>query len=207
MQVFVIPARIVLGAFLVLDNLLPFLLQGESGVAHGAHIGGFLVGAAAAWLMERKAILGRPNEAEIEAHPAGADGVRAALDQDAWRDAARRYFALPPGAARGVLTPDEAVTLARRLRADGNPAAALNLLRRVIRDAPRHPGLGEANALAGAILLEDLGEATAAYQYLLTALDLGVEPATRSEALAHLRAIEALQKRRVGRLRTPLDWS
>lgn len=46
-----IPANIVLGFFLVVDNLLPFLLtsgQG-TGVAHGAHIGGFLAGLAVAY--------------------------------------------------------------------------------------------------------------------------------------------------------------
>jgi membrane associated rhomboid family serine protease len=40
-----IPARWMLGAILIIDNLLPFLQGGDgSGVAHGAHIGGFLAG-------------------------------------------------------------------------------------------------------------------------------------------------------------------
>ncbi|TLM65295.1 MAG: rhomboid family intramembrane serine protease, partial [Deltaproteobacteria bacterium] len=41
-----IPARLVLGFYLLADNLLPFLLTGSEGggVAHGAHIGGFLAG-------------------------------------------------------------------------------------------------------------------------------------------------------------------
>jgi membrane associated rhomboid family serine protease len=45
----------VLGLYLVLDNLLPFLVaRGEGGgVAHGAHIGGFLTGMAVAWIMDR----------------------------------------------------------------------------------------------------------------------------------------------------------
>ena len=54
MQVFEIPARWVLGAYLVLDNLLPFLTSGEGGVAHGAHIGGFVAGALAAWVLDRR---------------------------------------------------------------------------------------------------------------------------------------------------------
>lgn len=46
-----LPARLVLGIYLVLDNLLPFLLAPAGGVAHGAHIGGFVAGlVAAAWL-------------------------------------------------------------------------------------------------------------------------------------------------------------
>lgn len=46
-----LPARLVLGIYLVLDNLLPFLLAPAGGVAHGAHIGGFVAGlAVAAWM-------------------------------------------------------------------------------------------------------------------------------------------------------------
>jgi len=45
-------ATLVLVLYLVLDNLLPFLIvQGGGGVAHGAHIGGFLAGMAVAWVM------------------------------------------------------------------------------------------------------------------------------------------------------------
>jgi membrane associated rhomboid family serine protease len=46
-----IPARIVLGLYLVVDNLLPLILAPTGPVAHGAHIGGFVAGlAVAAWL-------------------------------------------------------------------------------------------------------------------------------------------------------------
>lgn len=46
-----IPARIVLGLYLVVDNLLPLILAPAGPVAHGAHIGGFVAGlAVAAWL-------------------------------------------------------------------------------------------------------------------------------------------------------------
>ncbi|MFO7983595.1 MAG: rhomboid family intramembrane serine protease [Desulfuromonadales bacterium] len=46
MDVVLIPAPLVLGLYLLVDNLLPFLVNagGGSGVAHGAHIGGFLGG-------------------------------------------------------------------------------------------------------------------------------------------------------------------
>lgn len=46
-----IPARIVLGLYLVVDNLLPLILGPAGPVAHGAHIGGFIAGlVVAAWL-------------------------------------------------------------------------------------------------------------------------------------------------------------
>jgi membrane associated rhomboid family serine protease len=56
-DVFVIPARIVLAFYLIVENLLPYILaQGTSGVAHGAHIGGFLAG----WLLAKLLLRGDP---------------------------------------------------------------------------------------------------------------------------------------------------
>jgi membrane associated rhomboid family serine protease len=49
-------ATVVLVLFLVVDNLLPFVLAPHgSGVAHGAHIGGFLAGMLVAWLRRDRA--------------------------------------------------------------------------------------------------------------------------------------------------------
>ncbi len=59
MNTFLLPARLVLGIYLLVDNLVPFLMNsGEaSGVAHGAHIGGFVAGLALAfgsnWLRKK----------------------------------------------------------------------------------------------------------------------------------------------------------
>jgi hypothetical protein len=207
MHVFVVPARLVLGAYLLLDNLLPFVLSGEGGVAHGAHIGGFVAGAAAAWVIERRRVDSRPAEVEVVPHPASVEGLRQSLGVGDYAEAARRYFALAPSVTRGVLLPAEAVELAGWLRRGGNPDAALTLLRRVVRDFPRAPGLGEAYALAGAILLEDRGEPTSAYQYLLGALELGASPSTEATVRRLLAEIDALQKGRAGRLHTPPGWS
>ncbi len=54
-----ISATVVLIMYLVLDNLVPMLMSGgEGGVAHGAHIGGFIAGMVVAfamrWLPRRK---------------------------------------------------------------------------------------------------------------------------------------------------------
>ena len=69
MDVFMVPARIVLGFYLILDNLVPFLIIGGrgGGVAHGAHIGGFAAGVVAAWLHDR--LLVRRGEQEVATHP------------------------------------------------------------------------------------------------------------------------------------------
>jgi membrane associated rhomboid family serine protease len=49
-----VSAMLVLVLYLILDNILPFVMtQGASGVAHGAHIGGFVAGMLVAWLMRR----------------------------------------------------------------------------------------------------------------------------------------------------------
>jgi membrane associated rhomboid family serine protease len=207
MQVFEIPARYVLGMYLLVDNLLPFLFAGEGGVAHGAHIGGFIAGGLVAWVMDRRGLAARPADIEApEAPPTGAGAVRAALADGRLDDAARAYFALPAPAARGAVSADEAVELASWLRQGGHADAALQLLRRVVRDVPRGEGLAEVYALAGTILLEDRREPAAAYQYLLTALELVPRPETEAAVRQGLLAIEELQKRRVGRLHAPPRW-
>jgi hypothetical protein len=206
MQVFEIPARLVLGMYLLFDNLVPFLFAGEGGVAHGAHIGGFIVGGIAAWVMDRRGLATRPPDIEAPPDaPGDGDAVRAAVADGRFDDAAKAYFALPTPAARGVLSAEEAVPLASWLREQGHADAALVLLRRVVRDVPRGPGLAEAYALAGMILLDDRREPTAAYQYLLTALELGPSPETAAAVRQELAAIETQQKRRVGQLRRP-SW-
>jgi hypothetical protein len=203
MQVFEIPARFVLGMYLLVDNLLPFLFAGEGGVAHGAHIGGFIAGGIAAWAMDRRGLAAGPVAVEAPGAGPGRADLRAAVAEGRFAEAARSYFALPAAAARGALSADEGVELASWLRGQGHSDAALVLLRRVVRDAPRGPGLAEVYALAGLILREDHREPTAAYQYLLSALELGPRPETAARVRQELAAIEALQKRRVGQLRRP----
>ena len=75
-----------------------------------------------------------------------------------------------------------------------------------MRDSPRGEGLAEVYAATGLLLLEDLREPTAAYQYLLTALELGPRPETEAVVRRALQEIDVLQKRRVGRPHTPRPW-
>ena len=201
MQVFQIPARFVLGMYLLIDNLVPFLFAGEGGVAHGAHIGGFIIGGIVAWIMDRRSASARPSDIEAPATaPPGADAVRATLADGRHDEAARAYFALPGSSARGALSAEQAVDLATWLRRNGHAEAAVTLLRQVARDEPRGGGLAEVHALAGDVLLQDLRQPTAAYQHLLAALEMGPRPETVDTVRRSLAAIEGLQKRRVGRL-------
>ncbi len=205
MQVFEVPARLVLGIYLFMDNLLPYLLsRGEGGVAHGAHIGGFVAGLAVAWIhnqrvLHKEPVLRPAPEPEPPAlHDAIADGRLG--------EAADTYLALSPAEARDALSAEEAVEMARWLRRQGRSPDALVLLRRTVRDVHDGPGLAEAYALAGLILLEDRRDPAAAYQYLLTALELSPDAATADEVRSALRRIDGSQARNVGRLHRPHPW-
>ena len=91
------------------------------------------------------------------------------------------------------------MSLAGWLRTHGHSDAALTLLRRVVRDLPQGRGLAEVYAALGVILLEDLREPTAAYQYLLSALELGpgaeVEATVREALQAYRNATEKARGR------------
>ena len=203
-RTFEITARIVLAVYLFLDNVVPFILAGEGGVAHGAHIGGFLAGAAAAFVMNWRAMAGKPRDiAPPKVAPAGGKTVREALSLGNFDEAASYYFALPAAAARNAISPAETVSLASRLRAEGKSDAALVLLQREIHHTPKAAGIAEAYALAGFILLDDRHDATAAYQYLVAALQLGATPETTAEINRSLAAIESQQKLHLGRIRRP----
>ena len=200
-HVFEIPARIVLGIYLVIDNFLPFLFAGAGGVAYGAHIGGFLAGAGAAFVMARRATSRRAGEIGAPKRAPDPSTVRDALQQGRIEEAAAEYFALPASEARRALSPDQALSLAQRLRAAGHANAALALLQRVIRSSPRSAGLAEFHALVGLILLEDQHDISGAYQYLATAMRLGPSAATAATVARALAAIEARQRLHPGRFR------
>jgi membrane associated rhomboid family serine protease len=205
MQVFEVPARLVLGMYLVLDNVLPYLIvSSDAGVAHGAHIGGFVAGLVAAWVMDRFAIGARPAEfaeapsVSLAREPAWPARIAAAIDRGRMKDAAVEYFEVPAHASSGVLTPERSLALARWLRDHGHHDAALVVARRHLRDFPRGPGQAEAQVVAGDALLAS-DQPTPAYQYYLGALDQTPDPATAAAARRGIAAIEALQKRRIGR--------
>ena len=205
MQVVEWPARVVLGIYLVLDNLLPYLVaSGETGVAHGAHIGGFLAGLAGAWLLDRRGLAERPTGfGDVPAAtPSGAGTLHArlaaAIDAGELAAAASAYFAVPVAGTRRLLSPAHSLALARWLLAEGHHDAAAVVARRHLRDYPSGPDVAEAHVLAGEALLA-LGQPTPAWQHLQSALDLDPPPALASRVRQALAGIAALQGRRLGR--------
>lgn len=206
MQVFQISARIVLGFYLILDNLLPLLVsRAEAGVAHGAHIGGFGVGLAAAWILDRHLLSERPPEYSSptldDRTSSSPDLVARAIDQGHLEEAAKEYFALGEHHNKRVLSPAHSLDLAQWLSHHGHTEAALTVLRRHLRDYPNGPGLAEACVTLGDLILRDLHQPTTAYQYYLAALDVGPPPELAERARRGIAAIESLQKHNVGHLR------
>lgn len=210
-NVFTVPARLVLGFFLLVDNLLPFLVTrgiGGAGVAYGAHIGGFLGGLTVAWLMDRREVTGRPQEyrhavyVSPETGETPAQGIGRALARGDFAAAAQIYFTLDSEQTGRILTPQDSLALGDWLQRNGHPRAALVVYRRHLRDYPQGPGAAEAHLGAGLVQLTSLGQPTPAYQHFLDALQLDPSPDTATRARAALDAIAAEQKFQVGRPRT-----
>ena len=207
-----VPARLVLLTYVLIDNLLPFLLTrglASGGVAYAAHIGGFIGGGAAAWLMDRREWYGRPPEyraaasrspatvGEVPSTPGGA--VVRAIEAGEFATAAQAYFALAPARTRGLLQPDAALALARWLRAGGHPEAAVVVLRRQLREEPDGPLSAEAHVTIGEIQWDALDQPALAYQHFLAALRLPADSRIHARARAALAAMTERQKLRFRR--------
>jgi membrane associated rhomboid family serine protease len=202
MDVIEVPARLVLGLYLVLDNVLPLLLARGAeggGVAHAAHIGGFIAGLAVAWVMDRRWVSGRPAEYAAREIPAAesdspAVSVQRELAHGRIEAAARLYFALSPQASRGLLPPADLLGLAEGLRERGHMQAALVAYRRLLRDYPGAAATADAHLGAGLVQMNAFGQLTSAYQHFLDALDADPSPDTAARARAAIAAIESNQK-------------
>jgi len=205
MNVVAVRARLVLGAYLLVDNLLPFLIStgGGGGVAHGAHIGGFVAGLAGAWMIERRAVLsGKAGyEPEVAVDEAPTATIGTAIEQGDMARAATAYFTLPADQARRALRPAESLALGDWLAAAGHGDAALVVYRRHLRDYPAHATAAAAHLGAGLAQLEHLGQVAPAYQHFLDALDMDPDAETAARARAALSKIAALQKYNIGQPR------
>lgn len=90
LRVWLVPARVVLGLFVVLDNLLPLLGGAQTGVAYGAHLGGFIGGLVIAlagervewrapWRADREVVSLRALRARLEQETSPAERARLQL--------------------------------------------------------------------------------------------------------------------------------
>jgi membrane associated rhomboid family serine protease len=206
-DVILIPARWVLGAFVVLDNLLPyFFSSGSSGVAYGAHIGGFFAGMGVAYVLDyldhsgsiRGWIDGRAEHQTggTEPRPAGESAsvhrLRDALAQGRQDLAAWEYFQ-GTSRDRAVVTADEVQAMADWLAHYGHVDPALAMLREHFSLRPQDRSAGELHLLAGNLLLGAKRPA-AAYRHFTQALRLRLSPVSRERAEAGLAEIKGQQK-------------
>ena len=201
------PARLVLGIYLFVDNVMPFLIvsgAGAGGVAYGAHIGGFLGGLGWAWWTGRREVVGRPGEYRPAAGgvaPPTGDAVAALVSARRYQEAAPAYFRLTPEQSRRLLAPEDSIALGGWLAANGHPDAALAIYQRHLRDYPGGQLAAAAHLGAGLVQLHARGQPTAAYQHLVEALDFDPDPDTAASARQALARIAARQKfRAFGRL-------
>lgn len=86
-DVWLVPAPIVLGLYVLVDNLLPFVVGSGGSVAYGAHLGGFVAGFVIAWVVSRRLPVDGPVDGAAERHLARAAvlahrGQRAAAYQE-----------------------------------------------------------------------------------------------------------------------------
>jgi membrane associated rhomboid family serine protease len=195
MNTFLVPARLVLGFYLLIDNLLPFLLTRAdgAGVAHGAHIGGFLAGMGLAAVGERfpGVVAGRTRR--FRQPPAGTDAIGKivqAVERGEFDDAARYFFALPGRGERGKLATGAILAIGRALLESGQSDAALTLFRRLIAERPGDAALDLAYLGAGQALLQKKRCDTAAWHYFLAAIDLARSPEVLEAARRGVRQIE-----------------
>jgi membrane associated rhomboid family serine protease len=187
-----IPARYVLGFFLLIDNLVPFLVSGgaASGVAHGAHIGGFLAGLATAFALNRLPAFRRlhPDDPPSDAQAEELGRRLQARDPAA---AAAVYGTLGGAGERALVAGEDLLAVGDFLLEHGDFARALVLYRRFIAERPNDRDLDRAYLGAGKAALRQAQGTTAAAHYFLSALDVARSPQAASEARGYLARIEA----------------
>jgi membrane associated rhomboid family serine protease len=212
-NVFLVPARIVLGIYLVFDNLVPVLLGAETGVAYGAHIGGFVAGLALAVTGERTSwTLPRPgnkrNGKRRSSSPSTgkkAVGLKAVPDEsdlDDLIDALERNDRRPIVDVAGSLSPStlqelpltDQLRVADELDRAGRRASATHLLRHAAaRNQTDRESLARIYLTLGLLRLRG-GQGPAAYQHLLNALDLSPSSPTGRRAREALDQIPTYRR-------------
>ncbi|MBM4354705.1 MAG: rhomboid family intramembrane serine protease [Deltaproteobacteria bacterium] len=207
-----LPCRWVLGFYVLVDNLLPFLIGAESSVAYGAHLGGFAAGLLVAWVVERSGFrLGTgavsqggeaqagfrgtvPGSSRFGASGSGAvDGLRDAVS----RKDAPAAFALLRSLSRADmvrLKPEECVELADALDRSGQKGAAMNLLRTCLSVHAESGNLARVYLALGQQRLAQ-GQVAAAYQHLQSVFDYNPSREVAEQAREALALIDKMHGR------------
>lgn len=201
-----IRARVVLAFYLILDNLLPFLLmRSGTGVAYGAHIGGFIGGVLLAYVIRLLAPGGRLAGARIpgldarESMPdaggmSGGERVHQMMRDGDLAGAAQAYLDLLGSPERRNVPAEDALTIGDWLAAQGHHHAAMAVYSRLLADGVSHEVTARAHLGSGLVLLHGLHQPTAAFQHLLAAREQTGDPEVERMAEEALQAIRGMQK-------------
>lgn len=194
----------VLGVYLVIQNVLPFLLErrgGGGGVAHGAHIGGFLAGMAGALLvnlfrgrvapphpqpyMERRSM---PWSRSRPVPGGAADAFHAAVQMGRMEEAAHAFTRhVTEGGAPPK--PADVFALGRWLYENGFAADAAAVFRYYLANFPRGEDGDRVHLGLGILLARLLAQPAAAREHLLSAIDLARDPTVAQKAREELAAL------------------
>ncbi|PID57205.1 hypothetical protein CSB45_08225 [candidate division KSB3 bacterium] len=202
-NVILLPARWVLGIFLLIDNVVPFLFNSQSHVAYGAHIGGFLAGLAVAWggeyfdwyrpwTTQARSFVHR-NKARSTVSAEYFQGSPLAVLREALanRQAARAIDALMYINRQEMeqLQARECAVLANWLDEAGDSVTATKILKVCLTQHSASGDVAEVYLALGLIRLKQ-GQPTAAYQHLLSVFDQHPTPAIAEQARQALARIE-----------------
>lgn len=188
-------ARLVLGFFLVIDNLLPFIFTANvgSGIAHGAHIGGFFSGLGIAWGADRYYLLLRHRtkvKVQPDAELSSLHKICPMVSAGELDLAADCYLQLDSRAERTQVDATDVIIIGEYLLDHGHLPEALSVFRRFISDRPTDQHLARAYLGAGKVMLRNPRYVTSAYHYFLSAHDLACSEQLAVEAKSYLRMIE-----------------
>lgn len=192
-----LPARLILGFYLVIDNLLPFIFTGHqsSSIAHGAHIGGFLGGLGIAWLgnhYQRLVSLLNLGRRSAGITPLSSlQRICPALREGQLDAAAQCYLSLKTREQRQQVATADLLAVGDYFLQTQDALQALTLFRRLISERPNDPSLDRAFFGAGRAMLQNPRYLTSAYHYFLAAIDLSRDEDLIQQAQRHLREIEA----------------
>lgn len=198
MTTYLIPSRIVLGVYLIIDNLLPFMMGSTegSGVAHGAHIGGFIAGLSMALAIDRmpgllrmKGTVPGSSHSRTDFGDAVTDIERSVARNDL-AHAANRFTELESRSQRDRLSTPAILAIGEYLLASSASDEALTVFRRLIAERPGDRSLDRAYLGAGRALLDNVRGETSAWHYFLAAIDLAQTPEVAADARRYLRVIE-----------------
>ena len=188
-------ARLVLGFYLLIDNLLPFLLTSANGggVAYGAHIGGFLGGLGIAWSADRyyqvKTAWRRPRQTDSPSLDS-LQQICPAVSRGDLAAACNCYLSLTDREQRRRVDSSDVLAVANFMLEQGRSPEALHVFRRFIAERQNDERIDQAYLGAGKAMLQQPRYQTSAYHYFLSALDLARSEQLAAEARMQLRLIE-----------------